>query len=64
MSSPLNLRKAVTYAAYLFLGTENTLVKMWICTDSSDPSLVTYAPYFVYVGRQDSGETVDMYRLI
>ena len=43
---------------------QRTLVKMWISTDSSDPYLVTYAPYFVYVGREDPRETVDMYRLI
>ena len=43
---------------------QRTLVKMWISTDSSDPSLVTYALYFVYVGSEDPCETVDMYRLI
>ena len=62
--SPLCIRWSLTcmlHIACMWAGM--ILRRLYLCTASSEPSLVTYAPYCVYVSREDSGETVLVHSL-
>ena len=51
------------YSIFLCIGGGKILTTLHLCTDSSEPSLVTYA-HILYESKEDSDETTLVHSLI